>query len=161
MSEENQEPDIPMAVEEARHHPHLLLLDEFDGEIDGRLKYHKSLFQYRNEQELDEDDWPFSREERGPMDEGFTDLMDDYEKLGLVEVDNEEGKVYVYRDTEKGSRVVEGLRRGLRKIRGKEEEEREKTAELIATLNIDRSGNEIVEDEDIQEAKGNPYQSDV
>lgn len=161
MTEENQEPDIPMAVEEARHHPHLLLLDEFDGEIDGRLKYHKSLFQYRNEQELDEDDWPFSREERGPMDEGFTDLMDDYEKLGLVEVDHEEGQVYVYRDTEKGSRVVEGLRRGLRKIRGKEEEEREKTAEVIATLNIDRSGNEIVEDEDIQEAKENPYQSDV
>lgn len=161
MSEEDPEPDIPMDVEEARHHPHLLLLDEFDGEIKGRLKYHKSLFQYRNERGLDEDDWSFSREERGPMDEGFTELMDDYEKLGLVEVDEEEGKVYVYRDTEKGSRVIEGLRRGLRKIRGEEEEEREKAAELIATLNFDRSGNEIVEDEDIQEAKENPYQSDV
>lgn len=161
MTEDEPEPDIPMKVEEARHHPHLLLLDEFDGEIEGRLKYHKSLFQYRNQRGLDEEDWPFSREERGPMDEGFTELMDDYEKLGLVEVDEEEGKVYVYRDTEKGSRVVEGLRRGLRKIRGEEEEEREKTAELIATLNIDRSGNEIVEDEDVQEAKENPYQSDV
>lgn len=161
MTAEDQEPELPMAAEEARHHPHLLLLDEFDGEIDGRLKYHKSLFQYRNERGLDEDDWPFSREERGPMDEGFTDLMDDYEKLGLVEVDEEEGKVYVYQDTEKGSRVVEGLRRGLRKIRGEEEDEREKTVELIASLNIDRSGNEIVEDEDIQEAKENPYQSDV
>jgi hypothetical protein len=161
MTDENQDPNIPMAIEEARHHPHLLLLDEFDGEIEGRLKYHKSLFQYRNERGLDEEDWPFSREERGPMDEGFTDLMDDYEKLGLVEVDEKEGKVYVYRDTEKGSRVTKGLRRGLRKIRGEAENQREETAELIATLNIDRSGNEIVEDEDIQEAKENPYQSDV
>jgi hypothetical protein len=161
MTDEAQDPNIPMTVKEARHHPHLLLLDEFNGEIEGRLKYHKSLFQYRNEQGLDEGDWPFSREERGPMDEGFTALMDDYEKLGLVEVDEEDGKVYVYRNTEKGSRVVEGLRRGLRKIRGEEENEREETAELIATLNIDRSGSEIVEDEDIQEAKEEPYQSDV
>lgn len=161
MTTEDQEPDIPISVEEARHHPHLLLLSEFEGEIDGRLKYHKSLFQYRNERGLDENDWPFSREERGPMDEGFTDLMDDYEKLGLVEVDEEEGKVYVYRETERGSRVVEGLKRGLRKIRGEEENNREEKAELVATLNIDRSGNEIVEDEDVQEAKENPYQSDV
>lgn len=161
MTEENQEPDIPITVDEARHHPHLLLLDEFDGEIDGRLKYHKSLYQYRNVQGLDEEDWPFSREERGPMDEGFTDLMDDYEKLGLVEVDEEEGRIYVYRDTQRGSRVITGLKRGLRKIRGEEEQEREEAAELIATLNINRSGNEIVEDEDIQQAKDNPYQSDV
>lgn len=161
MSDKYQDLDIPMAVDEARHHPHLLLLDEFDGEIEGRLKYHKSLFQYRNERGLDEEDWPFSREERGPMDEGFTDLMDDYEKLGLVEVDEEDGKIYIYRNTEKGSRVVAGLRRGLQKIRGEGEENREKTAELIATVNIDRSGNEIVEDKDIQEAKENPYQSDV
>ncbi|MFC7020424.1 MULTISPECIES: hypothetical protein [Haloarcula] len=161
MSEKDPRPDIPMPLEEAAHHPHLLLLDEFEGEIDGRLKYHKSLYQYRNAQELDETDWPFRSEERGPMDEGFTALMEEYEKLGLVEVDDEEGKIYIYRTTETGSRVIRGLRRGLRKIRGEEAEDREETAELIAELNIDRSGNEIVEDEDVQEAKENPYQSDV
>jgi len=161
MSEEDSHPNIPMPLEEARHHPRLLLLNEFEGEIDGRLKYHKSLYQYRNAQGMDETDWPFRSEERGPMDEGFTALMDEYEKLGLVKVDEEEGKIYIYRTTETGSRVIQGLRRGLRKIHGEETEDREETAEVIAELNIDRSGSEIVEDEDIQEAKENPYQSDV
>ena len=161
MSDEDPSPDIPMPLEEARHHPHLLLLDEFESEIDGRLKYHKSLYQYRNAQGMDQTDWPFRSEERGPMDEGFTTLMDEYEKLGLVEVDEEKGKIYIYRTTEAGSRVIRGLRRGLRKIRGEEAEDREETAELIAELNIDRSGSEIVEDEDIQEAKENSYQSEV
>lgn len=161
MSHEEEALEIPLSAEEARYHPHLMLLEEFEGEIDGRLKYHKSLYQYRNEQALDESDIPFRVEERGPMAEGFTALMEEYERLGLVEVDEEEGKVYIYRKTEKGSRVIEGLRRGLRKIKGEETEERERTAELVASLNLDRSGNEIVEDEEIQEAKENPYQSDV
>lgn len=161
MVDEDPGPDFAIPMEEARHHPHLLLLEKFGGEIEGRLKYHKSLYQYRNGQGMDETDWPFRREEHGPMDEGFTTLMEEYEKLGLVKVDEEEGKIYIYRTTETGSRVIRGFRRGLRKIRGEEAEDKERTAELIAELNMDRSGNEIVEDEDIQEAKEGPYQSDV
>jgi len=34
-----------MKDEEAKNHPHLLMLDEFDGEIDGELKYQKSPLQ--------------------------------------------------------------------------------------------------------------------
>lgn len=161
MSQEDNGPDVSMPIEEARYHPHIMLLEKFEGEINGRLKYHKSLYQYRNAQGMDEQDWPFSVEERGPMDEGFLALMEEYEKLGLVELDEEEGIMYVYRNTDKGSRVARALLRGLKKILGEGAMEREENAEVIAALNIDRSGSEIAEDEDILEAKKNPYQSDV
>jgi len=36
-----------MKDEEAKNHPHLLMLDEFDGEIDGELKVPKVLYKYR------------------------------------------------------------------------------------------------------------------
>lgn len=161
MTGSNSKLDHQIPLEEAQYHPFLLLLDEFEGEIDGKAKYHKSLFLYRNQRGMDESDWPFQRVDRGPTDEGFTALLDEYEKLGLVEVDEEEGKIYVYRRTDVGSRVIKGLRRGLSKLYGEELEEREEAAELIAELNMDRPISEIVEDEEIQDAKENPYDSDV
>jgi len=49
-----------MKDEEAKNHPHLLMLDEFDGEIDGELKVPKVLYKYRVNA-LEEEDWGFTR----------------------------------------------------------------------------------------------------
>ena len=148
-----------MKDEESRYYPRLQLISEFDGKVEGRLKFHKSLFEYRNEV-MDETDWPFTSEERGPMDQGASSVMDSYEKMGLVTIDDE-GDIYFYEETEKGSRFSRGIKRGLEKLRGGEADRRESALKKIAERNKDRSGYEIVQDEEVQDAKQNPYQTDV
>lgn len=148
-----------MNEEEAKYHPRLMLLDEFDGKIEGSLKYHKSLFEYRNEV-ADEESWGFVAWERGPMDPGFSSVMDSYETLDMIERD-EEGQTHVYLVKEKGRRFVRGIQKGLDKLTGEDTAERREAAEKITTLNKGRSGYEIVQDEEVQEAKESPYQTDV
>ena len=103
-----------MEDEESKYHPRLQLLSQFEGRVEGRLKFHKSLFEYRTEVK-DEVDWSFTSEERGPMDRGASSIMDSYEKIGLVTIDDE-GDVYSYEETDKGSRFTRGIRKGLRKL---------------------------------------------
>jgi len=144
---------------EAALHPRLWLLDEFDGEIDGAKKYHKSLAQYRNESGL-QDEWPFNRAYRGPMDPGFSSILESYDDLNLVYAE-EDGQVHIYKETEKGSRFINGLKEGLRILKKDQTGEREKKLKLIAKVNKDRLGSEIELDEDIQELKEPPIGSDV
>lgn len=139
-------------------HPRLLMLDDFGGEVEGRLKFHKSLYQYRNS-ELESEDWAFRREEHGPLDPGFSSRMQSYENLDLTEVD-EDREPHRFRITEKGRRFSRGLSSGLSKLRAGFDDRRESLRE-VANLNKNRSGSEIEEDEDIQEAKEEPYQTDV
>lgn len=139
-------------------YPRLVMLSEFDGEIEGRLKYHKSLYQFR-EAEIEESSWAFRREERGPHDPGFSSVMQSRENLDLVEVE-EENEPHRFRLTEKGERFVDGLKTGLGKLNEEFSAKRE-TISAIATRNKPRSGSEIEEDEDVQEAKDEPYQTDV
>lgn len=148
-----------MKDEESKYYPRLQLISEFDGKVEGRLKFHKSLFEYRNEV-MEEEDWPFTSEERGPMDRGASSVMDSYEKLDLIDIDDE-GDVYFYEETEKGSRFARGIKKGLQKLKGEATERREGAMRKIAERNKDRSGYEIVQDEEVQEAKKNPYQTDV
>lgn len=147
-----------MNGDDSKTYPRLVMLSEFDGEIDGRLKFHKSLYQYR-ENVSDSASWAFRREERGPLDPGFSSRMQDYEDLDLVTVD-EEGESHQFEMTEKGSRFVTGLKKGLDKLEDSFAEKRRAMGK-IADRNKDRSGNEIVEDEEIKEAKEEPYQTDV
>lgn len=147
-----------MNDDEDKRHPRLLMLSEFDGEVEGRLKFHKSLYQYR-ETASDTASWPFRREERGPLDPGFSSRMQSYEDLELVEID-EDGEPHVFEITDKGARIANGLKRGLGKLEETFSQKRE-TMASIADRNKDRSGSEIAEDEEIQEAKEDPYQTDV
>jgi hypothetical protein len=147
-----------MNEEDENIQPRLMMLSEFDGEIEGRLKYHKSLYQFR-EEEVEESSWAFRREERGPHDPGFSSVMQSRENLDLVEVEEDE-EPHRFRLTEKGDRFVDGLKTGLGKIQDSFSEKRE-TMSLIASRNKSRSGSEIEEDEDIQEAKEEPYQTEV
>lgn len=148
-----------MNDEESKYYPRLQLLSKFEGRVDGRLKFHKSLFEYRNEV-INDSDWSFTSEERGPMDRGASSAMDSYEKMGLVTIDDD-GDLYSYEETDEGSRFARGIRKGLRKLQGEKIEERDSAMKKIAERNKDRSGYEIVQDDEVQEAKENPYQTDV
>lgn len=139
-------------------HPRLMMLSEFDGEIEGRLKFHKSLYQYRNS-ETDSDDWKFRREEHGPLDPGFSSRMQSYQDLEMADVD-EDNEPHSFRITGKGERFVRGLSTGLSKLKDRFDEKQE-AMRSIASRNKDRTGSEIEQDEDVQEAKEEPYQTDV
>jgi len=147
-----------MDEKEEKTHPRLLMLSEFDGEIEGELKFHKSLYQYR-ESTIDESDWAFNREERGPTDPGFSRVLQSLEDLRLTENEDEDVP-HRYRLTIKGHRVATNLKRGLDKLDDRFEE-RLTSLRGVADKNKDRSGSEIVEDEEIQDAKESTYQSDV
>lgn len=143
--------------EEAKH-PRLLMLSEFEGEIDGELKFHKSVYQYReNADWIEEDDLRFVREEHGPTDRGFSSVIQSYEDLELVEQEKS-GDRRDFFIKEKGKRVANGLRRGLSKL-DRRFTDRMGAISDVKEKNKERSGSEIVEDEDIQEAKENSYQS--
>lgn len=144
--------------EDEEYHPRLMMLSEFDGEIEGRLKYHKSLYQYRNS-ETDSDDWSFRREEHGPLDPGFSSRMQSYEDLEMAESD-EDREPHRFRITGKGERFVQGLSKGLSKLKDGFDEKQEAMRD-IASRNKERTGAEIEKDEDIQSAKEEPYQTDV
>ena len=144
--------------EDEELHPRLMMLSEFDGEIEGRLKFHKSLYQYRNS-ETDSEDWTFRREEHGPLDPGFSSRMQSYENLEMADVDEDE-EAHRFRITGKGERFVRGLSMGLSKLKDGFDEKQE-AIRSVASRNKDRTGSEIEQDEDVQEAKEEPYQTDV
>lgn len=144
--------------EDEELHPRLRMLSEFDGEIDGRLKFHKSLYQYRNSK-TDSDDWDFRREEHGPLDPGFSSRMQSYEDLEMADIE-EDREPHKFRITGKGERFVQGLSAGLSKLKDGFEE-RQEAIKSIASKNKSRTGSEIEKDEDVQEAKDEPYQTDV
>ncbi len=147
-----------MKDEEAKNHPHLLLLDEFDGEIEGELKYNKCLYKYRYNA-LTKEDWAFKREERGPTDPGFTSILQSMEDLGLVESDDSEN-AHRFNITTVGNTVSTGIQRGVSKLDPEFSPKMDMIA-AIADRDKDRSGSEIVEDEEIQEGKEDTFQSDV
>lgn len=147
-----------MKKDEAKNHPHLLMLEEFDGTIEGELKYNKCLYKYRYNT-LTREDWAFTREERGPTDPGFTSLLQSMEDLGLVEADESES-AHRFNITTVGKSVASGIRRGVSKL-DPEFSPKMDTITRIAERDKDRSGSDIVEDEEIQEGKEGTYQSDV
>jgi hypothetical protein len=85
--------------------------------------------------------------------------MQAYEDLDLAEVDEDE-EPHRFRITSKGKRFARGLGNGLSKLRDGFDEQRDSLKD-IASRNMDRTGSEIEQDEDVQEAKEEPYQTDV
>lgn len=147
-----------MTEDDSKIYPRLQMLSEFDGEIEGRLKYHKSLYQYR-QQESDTSEWAFRREEHGPLDPGFSSRMQSFEDMELVDVE-EDREPHRFTITHKGKRFAKGIQSGLSKLENSFDTKRERISE-IARRNKNRSGQEIAEDDEIQEAKEDPFQTDV
>lgn len=149
-----------MSEKEEAKHQRLLLLDEFGGKIEGELKYHKSLYQYRyNTEEVNEEEWGFVREERGPTDRGFSSVLQSYEDLELVE-ETEQGNRRDFLLKDKGQKVAKGLRRGLSKL-DDSFPSRLNMLKAVRDKNKNRSGSEIVEDDDVQEAKEKTVQASL
>lgn len=135
------------------HHPRLLLLDEADGQIKGRAKYHKLLFNYADE-DAEETSLNFVVEERGPYDPGLSQAMQRYADLGLVEVDEEE-EPHEVEQTEKGRRYMSGYERAKLRL----DETYHKTKQRIKSTikkHGDKTANEMIDEENVQEAKEHP-----
>lgn len=146
--------------QEEAAHPRLLLLSEFDGEMEGELKYHKSIYQYREiTTEVDSEELPFKREEHGPTDRGFSGVIQSYEDLELLDQEKS-GDRRDFHLREKGQRVANGIRRGLSQL-DRKFGSRVQGIQKVAQQNKERSGSDIVEDEEIQEAKEESYQTNL
>lgn len=145
-------------ADDETHHPRLVLLDEADGHIEGRAKYHKLLFNYADE-EVDETALTFVREERGPYDPGLSQAMQRYVDLGLVEVDDDD-EPHGVEQTEKGERYMSGYERAKMRL----DESFRQTKEWIRNTvrkHGDKSASEMVEEENVQDAKENPMRRDL
>jgi len=135
------------------HHPRLLLLDQAGGRIEGRTKYHKLLFNYADE-EAEESSLTFIREERGPYDPGLSQAMQHYVDIGLLDVDDGE-EPHEIEQTDKGERYLSGYQQAklrLDKNFRKTLQQIEKTVKKHG----DKSAYEMVQEENVQEAKENP-----
>ena len=77
----------------------------------------------------------------------------------MADVDEDE-EPHRFRITGKGERFVRGLSTGLSKLKDGFDEKQE-AIRSVASRNKDRTGSEIEQDEDVQEAKEEPYQTDV
>lgn len=135
------------------HHPRLLMLRESGGHIEGRAKYHKLLYNYKDE-EAEESSLDFVVEERGPFDPGLSKAMQHYMDLGLVDVDESE-EPHKVTETEKGDRYMSGYERVKLRLDARFRETKERVANTVRRHG-DESANEMVERENIQDAKQNP-----
>ncbi|WP_408960162.1 hypothetical protein [Natrinema sp. 74] len=131
------------------HHPELLLLHEIGGEIEGRGKYHKLLDRYRREP--GESDVDSVLKERGPFNEGLSRSVKRYIDMGIVETD-EEGQSRDIEETEKGERYVSGFER-TKSYLDDSFQRTHNRVQKIASKYGDKSMNELVQEEDVQEDK--------
>lgn len=140
------------------HHPRLLLLNEADGRIEGRAKYHKLLYNYADE-EAEDTSLRFVREERGPYDPGLSQAMQRYMDLGLVEVDDDE-EPHEVEQTEKGKRYMSGYEQAKQRL---DESFQQTKDQIVNTIRKhgDKSASEMVQEDNVQEAKENPMRKEL
>ena len=143
---------ITMSDDE-NHDTRLLMLHEAGGKIEGRAKYHKLLFNYADE-EVDKSELNFVLEERGPFDPGLSKAMQRYMNLGLIEVDDDEEPHEII-ETEKGERYLSGYERAKLRLDSRYRRTKKRVTNTILKHG-DKSANEMVQRENIREAKQNP-----
>lgn len=141
-------------TEDDTYHPRLLLLHNADGHIEGRAKYHKLLFNYADE-EAEDSSLEFISEDFGPFDPGLSKAMRRYMDLGLVDVDEDE-EPYSVSETEKGQRYMSGFERTKMRL---DDTFQQTKLRILNTVRRhgDKSANEMVQRDNIQEAKENPF----
>lgn len=139
--------------EDENHETRLLMLHEAEGQIMGRTKYHKLLYNYADE-EAEESALEFVREERGPFDPGLSKAMQRYVNLGLIKVSDDK-EPHEITETEKGDRYLSGYERTKMRLDTRFERTKQRIANTIGKHG-DKNANEMVQRENIQEAKENP-----
>ena len=136
-----------MSEEVFEEYPRLLMLEESGGKIEGRLKFHKMLYKYRNAEDIN---WDFRREEHGPFDEGLSSVFDTFEKTGLAKIEEEHKHTFIL--TRDGHKFIDGLKQVWTRLED-EVRDRVETAQKVVEENEGRSGSEIEQDSEIQEVK--------
>lgn len=142
-----------MTDKDKDEHTRLLILHEAGGEIEGRAKYHKLLFNYYDE-EVGESELGFVTEERGPFDPGLSKAVKHYIDLNLLEVDEDE-EPHDFSQTEKCERYMSGYEQAKRMLDVRFQETKEKVRNTIEKHG-DKSASEMVARDNVQEAKDNP-----
>jgi uncharacterized protein YwgA len=145
-------------TDDESHHPRLLLLNEADGRIEGRAKYHKLLYNYADE-EAEETSLKFVREERGPYDPGLSQAMQRYVDLGLVDVDEDE-EPHEVEQTEKGQRYMSGYERTKRRLDETFQLTKKRIRKTVEKHG-EKSASEMVGEENVQDAKENPMRKEL
>lgn len=145
-------------TDDETHHLRLVLLDEADGHIEGRAKYHKLLFNYADE-EADDTTLTFVREERGPYDPGLSQAMQRYIDLGLVDVEEDE-EPHEVEQTAKGERYMSGYERAKMRLDESFRETKERIRNTVQKHG-DKSASEMVDEENVQDAKENPMRKEL
>lgn len=145
-------------TDDETHHPRLILLDEAEGRIEGRAKYHKLLFNYADE-EADETALTFVREERGPYDPGLSQAIQRHMDLGLVDVEDDE-EPHEVEQTEKGRRYMSGYERTKMRLDDSFRQTKERIRNTIKRHG-DKSASEMVDEENVQDAKENPMRKEL
>lgn len=145
-------------TDDETHHPRLILLDEAEGRIEGRAKYHKLLFNYADE-EADETALTFVREERGPYDPGLSQAIQRYMDLGLVDVEDDE-EPHEVEQTKKGRRYMSGYERTKMRLDESFRQTKERIRNTVKRHG-DKSASEMVDEENVQDAKENPMRKEL
>ncbi|PSP93483.1 hypothetical protein BRC91_09530 [Halobacteriales archaeon QS_4_62_28] len=130
-----------------------MLLHEADGKIEGAAKFNKLLYKHESEEDI-ETEITQIRDQRGPREPGLSQTMQRYIDLGLIKVDKSE-EPHTVEETKKGNRYMSGWERTKMRF---DRSFREKKRAVSNTIRKhgDRSANEIVQDDDIQEEKEKP-----
>jgi len=144
--------------DDKNHHPRLMMLSEAGGRIEGRTKYHKLLFNYADE-EAEETSLRMITEERGPYDPGLSQAMQRYMDLGLLEVDDDD-EPHEIEQTEKGQRYMSGYEQAKMRLDESFQQTKDRIANTVRKHG-DKSAYEMVQRENVQEAKDNPHNKEL
>lgn len=127
-----------------------------DEGVKGRLKMEKlSVLIRENIEEENTSDWDLISDFRGPRDKGLTRLLRSFDDLDIVELEQMRDDTLRRRITGKGREYFESMDRFFSKMNPEFEEEKEEIDEEVISENIDKSGEELVEMEEIQDLKDN------
>lgn len=133
-----------------------------EGGVKGRLKMQKlNALVQENIEEEKKPSGKLISDFRGPRDKGVTRLLKSFEDLDIVELKEARDGTLRRRITEKGKVYFESLDRFFSIIGPDFEEEKEKIEEEVIAKNIDKSGEELVETEEIQEMKDNALGDEI
>lgn len=133
-----------------------------EGGVKGRLKMQKlSALVRENMDEEERPEWDMISDFRGPRDPGLTRLLRSFDDLDMVELEEMRDETLLRRITEKGRGYFESLDRFFDKMNPDFEEEREEVEDEALAEHIGKSGNELVETEEVQDLKDNTLGDDV
>lgn len=133
-----------------------------EGGVKGRLKMQKlSVLVRENMDEEERPEWDMISDFRGPRDPGLTRLLRSFDDLDMVELEEMRDETLLRRITEKGRGYFESLDRFFDKMNPDFKGEREEAEDEALAEHIDKSGNELVETEEVQDLKDNTLGEDV